>query len=145
MNQPTENPTTRAVTWQHRALLELIDMASHLILDRYEGPQDFGEELALRSKAIATLLDPSDRDQLPTILDAVGSHVFALQLASEQIAQFTGEKPDQIVGRLQLSGFDYYQSADPMEVAAVTSDAIAAMQAVKVRGWVPTEGMSHEA
>lgn len=145
MKQTTENQTIRAISWQHSALSELVDLAANLLSDQYDSPADFSKDMDQRSEAIALVLDPNDESQLPTILDAVGSHVFALQLASEQLAQFSSETPDQIVGRLQLQGFDRFRSAHPNEVSIATRNAIEAMQTMKARGWVPTEVTTDEA
>lgn len=126
-------------SWQHQVLLELTSMATSIIHGHYESPQDVAGDMQTRAAAIANTLGIEAPSQLPSILDTVGAHVFALQCAAYEHGKFSNETEANLIGRWQMSGYHAYQSAAPETVATVTSHAIEAIEAHKVRNWAPKE------
>lgn len=118
----TESQTIPIRSWQHEALSELADIVANILANRYESPEDLAGEMKQRAMAIATAA--GEPDPIPDMLDAIGSHVAALQFATNEISMMTGEPTDNILARLQYAGWERYQVSTPEDVAVLCSRAI---------------------
>lgn len=104
------------LAWHTDAARELIDVLAKLNDGCFSSPKDLADHLRHTATAMEHLLDAGDLEEpsmYPILLQSLGVHVIALQLAANDLAQLTGKPTATYINRFHRGGLEFYKTCRP--------------------------------